>query len=48
MSISNYGTRLQYDGIDLLNPIDIAPFEDGNFADVPGQFRPGQWELPFL
>ena len=48
MSISNYGTRLQYDGIDLLNPIDIAPFEDGNFADVPGQFRPGQWELPLF
>ena len=45
MSISNYGTRLQYDGIDLLNPIDIAPFEDGNFADVPWQCRPGQWEL---
>ena len=48
MSISNYGTRLQYDGIDLLNPIDVAPFEDGNFADVPGQFRPGQWELPLF
>ena len=48
MSISNYGTRLKYDGIDLLNPIDISPYEDGNYADVPGQFRPNQWELPLL
>ena len=48
MSISNYGSRLQYDGIDLLNPIDIAPYEDGNYGDVPGQFRPQQWELPLL
>ena len=48
MSISNYGTRMKYDGIDLLNPIDISPFEDGNFADVPGQFRPQGWELPLL
>lgn len=46
MSISNYGTRMQYDGIDLLNPIDILPGEDGNYADVAGQFRMGQWELP--
>lgn len=46
MSISNYGTRLQYDGIDLLNPIDIIPGDAGNYADVPGQFRPGLWELP--
>ena len=48
MSISNYGTRMKYDGIDLLNPIDISPFEDGNFADVAGQFRPQGWELPLL
>ena len=48
MSISNYGTRMQYDGIDLLNPIDISPSEDGNFADVPGQFRAQQWELPLF
>ncbi|MDD9931616.1 MAG: PorV/PorQ family protein [Candidatus Marinimicrobia bacterium] len=48
MSISNYGSRFQYDGIDLLNPIDIAPNEDGNFSDVPGQFRTQLWELPLL
>lgn len=48
MSISNYGTRMQYDGIDLLNPIDILPEEYGNFADVPGQFRMQSWELPLI
>ncbi|MCI0513813.1 PorV/PorQ family protein [candidate division KSB1 bacterium] len=48
MSISNYGTRLRYDGIDLLNPIDILPAENGNFKDVPGQFRLSAWELPLI
>jgi hypothetical protein len=48
MSISNYGTRMRYDGLDLLNPIDISEYEDGNFADTPGQFRLQQWELPLI
>jgi len=48
MSISNYGTRLQYDGINLLNPIDILPDENGNYKDVPGQFRLSEWELPLI
>ena len=48
MSISNYGTRMKYDGIDLINPIDILPDESGNFRDVPGQFRTQDWELPLI
>ncbi|MDZ7269582.1 MAG: PorV/PorQ family protein [candidate division KSB1 bacterium] len=48
MSISNYGSRMRYGGMDLLNPIDILPAEDGNFRDTPGQFRVEQWELPLL
>ncbi|MCK4296298.1 MAG: PorV/PorQ family protein [Candidatus Marinimicrobia bacterium] len=48
MSISNYGTRLKYDGIDLLNPIDILPYEEGNYRDVEGQFRLQSWELPLI
>jgi hypothetical protein len=48
MSISNYGGQLKYDGIDLLNPIDILPDEEGNYRDVPGQFRLNEWELPLL
>lgn len=48
MSISNYGTRMQYNGIDLLNPIDILPNEDGNFRDARGQFTLDEWELPLI
>ena len=48
MSISNYGTKLQYDGTNLLNPIDILPDENGNYKDVPGQFRLSSWELPLI
>jgi opacity protein-like surface antigen len=48
MSISNYGTRMQYDGLDGINPIDILPRENGNFGDAPGQFRMSEWELPLI
>lgn len=48
MSISNYGTRMRYDGIDLINPIDILPNENGNFGDAQGQFRLSEWELPVI
>ena len=47
MSISNYGSRMRYDGIDLLNPIDITD-DNGNFENVPGLFRTEQWELPLI
>ncbi len=48
MSISNYGTKMRYDGIDLLNPIDVSPVENGNYKDVPGQYRLSEWELPLI
>jgi len=48
MSISNYGTRMKYDGIDLTNPIDPLPDENGNYADVPGKFNLSEWELPLI
>jgi len=48
LSISNFGNRMRYDGQDLLNPIDILPNEQGNYQDVPGQFRTEGWELPLL
>ncbi len=48
MSISNYGTRMQYDGMDLLNPIDILPYEEGNYRAVQGQFKTEEWELPLI
>jgi len=48
MSISNYGTKMKYDGMDLLNPIDILPNEEGNFRDVAGKFSLQAWELPLI
>ena len=48
MSISNYGTKMQYGGMDLIFPIDIAQNENGNFEDAPGQLRTEAWELPLI
>jgi len=48
MSISNYGTKMRYDGIDLLQSIDIAPNETGNYEYVEGQYRLQSWELPLI
>lgn len=48
MSISNFGTRMRYDGIDLVYPIDPLPDENGNYSDVPGQYRLSYWELPLI
>ena len=48
MSISNYGTRLRYDGIDIMVPIDPEPDEYGNFDDVQGLYKTSEWELPLI
>ena len=48
MSISNYGTKMSYDGMDLLFPIDILPEEDGNYAYAEGQYALQEWELPLI
>lgn len=48
MSISNYGTRMQYNGLDLTQPIDILPNQAGNYQWVPGQFTLQSWELPLI
>lgn len=47
-SISNYGTRMQYDGLELLSPIDIQPNEHGNYKDVEGMYRLQSWDLPII
>ena len=47
MSITNYGTRVKYDGLDLVQQID--PDEDyGNFGNVIGQYKTSNWELPLI
>jgi len=48
MSISNYGTSLKYEGIDLLVPVDILPNENGNYKDIEGQYKLQGWELPLI
>ena len=40
--------KSRFDGIDIYQPIDISEYEEGNYGDVPGQFRPSDWELPLI
>jgi Type IX secretion system protein PorV len=48
MSVSNYGTRMKFDGMDLLQPIDPTPNQSGDYTDVEGQYRLNEWELPLI
>lgn len=48
MSLSNYGTRLRYSGLDMLRSIDIAPNEAGNYKDVKVEYQTDSWELPLI
>jgi hypothetical protein len=48
MSISNYGTKIKYDGIDLLIPVDILPDENGNYRDLEAKYSLQGWELPLI
>jgi opacity protein-like surface antigen len=46
--ISNYGTRMKYDGIDLKNQVDVAPGDNGNYGYVPVRYELRSWELPLI
>ncbi|HOT98019.1 MAG TPA: PorV/PorQ family protein [bacterium] len=48
MSISNYGTKMSYNGIDLKETVDINPDENGNYAYIPTRFETEGWELPLV
>ena len=48
MSISNYGTTLRYEGLDLLTPIDVDPNTAGNYQSAPGRLSTQEWELPLI
>ncbi len=48
MSLSNYGTKMEYTGIDLLRSVDISPDEAGNYKDSKVLFDTDQWELPLI
>jgi len=48
MSISNYGTRMRYDGLDFRQTKDVAENEEGNYPYVPVHFLAESWELPLI
>jgi opacity protein-like surface antigen len=48
MSMSNYGTSLKYDGLDLLIPVDVDPNGAGNYQSAPGRLSTQDWELPMI
>lgn len=48
MSISNYGSRMRFDGFDLLFPEDMDPDADGNYQNLQAKYKMEDWELPLL
>lgn len=48
MSLSNYGSALKYDGLDLLRSYDVEPNEAGNYQDTKVRFLTDGWELPLI
>lgn len=48
MSVSNYGTAMKYDGLDMLRSYDINPSESGNYQDSKVKFEGDRWELPLI
>ncbi len=48
MSISNYGSKMEYDGDDLLIPVDIDVDANGNYQNLQGKYKMSEWELPLI
>jgi len=48
MSIANYGSRMRFDGYDLLFPVDIDESANGNFQNLQGKYKMEDWELPLV
>jgi len=48
MSIANYGTKMRYEGMDLMQDIDMYPDESGNYAYSAGNYKTEEWELPLI
>jgi len=48
MCVSNYGTAMKYDGLDMLRSYDINPDESGNYQDSKVKFEGDRWELPLI
>lgn len=48
MNITNFGTEMQLDGKDLLQPIDIDPAHAGNNDNIVGSLGTDSWTLPLV
>jgi len=48
MSIANYGSKMRYDGLDLMFPVDIDQDHDGNYQNLQAKYNMQDWELPLL
>jgi hypothetical protein len=48
MSLSNYGTRMSYGGVDLMRSVDVSPSEAGNYKDSKAYLGTDAWELPLI
>ena len=48
MSIANYGTKMRFDGDDLLFPVDINESAHGNYQNLKGKYDMEDWELPLI
>ena len=46
--ISNYGTKMRFDGIDLKQQVDVSVDEDGNYAYAPVRYELKSWEIPLI
>lgn len=48
MNISNFGTEMQLDGQDLLQPVDIDPANAGNNSTITSKLDTDSWPLPLV
>lgn len=48
MNISNFGTEMQLDGKDLLQPADIDPANSGNNPNISSKLETDSWPLPLV
>ena len=48
MNMANFGTEMQLDGKDLLQPIDIDPANPGNNENIIGALKTDSWSLPLF
>lgn len=48
MNITNFGTEMQLEGKDLLQPVDIDPANTGNNENIVSSLDTDSWPLPLL